>query len=61
MKSTVFSYRNIHKYSWSSDGKTQNKIEHVLRHSSKLMSDLLELNVIPLSGGCKSYRETISK
>jgi hypothetical protein len=38
VKSTMFLYRNIHKFTWTSDGKTHNQIEHILidrrRHSS---------------------------
>jgi exonuclease III len=39
VKSTMFTHRNIHKYTWTSpDGKTTNQIDHVLiggrRHSS---------------------------
>jgi hypothetical protein len=31
VKSTIFPYRNIHKYTWtSSDGKTHHQIDHVL-------------------------------
>jgi hypothetical protein len=31
VKSTMFPYRNIHKYTWTSpDGKTHNEIDHVL-------------------------------
>jgi hypothetical protein len=41
VKSTMFSHRNIHKYTWTSpDGKTRNQIDHSLvdrrRHSSVL-------------------------
>ena len=41
VKSTMFSHRNIHKYTWiSPDGKTHNQIDHILidrrRHSSIL-------------------------
>jgi hypothetical protein len=41
VKSTMFPYRNIHKYTWTSpDGKTQNQIDHILvdrrRHSDIL-------------------------
>jgi hypothetical protein len=39
VKSTMFPCRNIHKFTWTSlDGKTHNKIDHILtdrrRHSS---------------------------
>jgi hypothetical protein len=38
LKSTMFSYCNIHKYNWTSDGKTHNQTDHILRdrreHSS---------------------------
>src|SRR5215468_10162524 len=39
VKSTMFTHRNVHKYTWTSpDGKTHNQIDHVLidrrRHSS---------------------------
>ena len=39
VQSTIFSYRNIHKYTWNFlDGKTHNQIDHILidgrRHSS---------------------------
>ena len=31
VKSTMFSHRNIHKYTWTSlDGKTHNQIDHVI-------------------------------
>jgi len=41
VKSTMFPYRNIHKYTWTSpNGKTHNQIDHILidrrRHSSIL-------------------------
>jgi hypothetical protein len=30
VKSSMFTYRNIHKYTWTSpDGKTHNEIEHI--------------------------------
>jgi hypothetical protein len=32
VKSTMFHHRSIHKYTWTSiDGKTHNKIDHILR------------------------------
>jgi hypothetical protein len=42
VKSTMFPYRCIHKYTWTSpDGKTHNQIDHILidrrRHSSILV------------------------
>jgi endonuclease/exonuclease/phosphatase family metal-dependent hydrolase len=42
VKSTMFPHRNIHKYTWTStDGKTNNQIDHILtdrrRQSSVLM------------------------
>ena len=41
VKSTMFRHRNIHKYTWTStDGKTDNQIDHILidrrQHSSIL-------------------------
>ena len=30
VKSMMFPHRNIHKYTWTSDGKTNNQIDHVL-------------------------------
>jgi hypothetical protein len=41
VKSTLFPYRNIHKYTWTSpDGKSHNQIDHILvdrrRHSNIL-------------------------
>jgi endonuclease/exonuclease/phosphatase family metal-dependent hydrolase len=41
VKSTTFSHRNIHQYTWTSpDGKTHNQIDHILvdrrRHSNIL-------------------------
>jgi hypothetical protein len=41
VKSTIISHRNIYKYTWTSpDGKTHNKIDHILvdrrRHSNVL-------------------------
>jgi hypothetical protein len=30
VKSTVFPHRNIHKFTWISDGKTHNKTDHIL-------------------------------
>jgi endonuclease/exonuclease/phosphatase family metal-dependent hydrolase len=41
VKSTMFPYHKIHKYTWTSpDGKTRNQIDHILvdkrRHSSVL-------------------------
>jgi endonuclease/exonuclease/phosphatase family metal-dependent hydrolase len=40
VKSAMFPHRNIHKFTWSSDGKAHNQIDHILidrrRHSSVL-------------------------
>jgi hypothetical protein len=30
IKNTIFPHHNIHKYTWTSDGKTHNQIQHVL-------------------------------
>jgi endonuclease/exonuclease/phosphatase family metal-dependent hydrolase len=30
VKSTMFPHRNIHKHTWTSDGKTHKQIDHVL-------------------------------
>ena len=55
LKSTMFPYRDIHKYTWTSpDGKTQNQIDHILIdrrwHSSILDVRISEeLTVIPIT------------
>jgi hypothetical protein len=40
IKSTSFPYHNIHKYTWTPDGKSYSHIDHILidwgRHSSVL-------------------------
>jgi hypothetical protein len=40
VKSTTFPHHNVHKFTWTSDGKTHNQIDHILidrrRHSSVL-------------------------
>jgi len=41
VKSTIFPYRNIHKYSWTShDGKTHNQIDRMLKDSKWHLSIL---------------------
>jgi hypothetical protein len=61
VKSTMFPYRNIHNFIWTSpDGKTRNKIDHILidrrRHSSALDAQSFrgkdcDADYIPFSGG----------
>jgi len=54
VKSTMFPHRNIHKYTWTStDGKTDNQIDHILIdrrwHSSVLdVQSFRELIVIQI-------------
>jgi hypothetical protein len=52
-KSIVFSYRNIHKFTWPPDGKTPNHIDFILDEDKVqlyLISDLSEfLIVIPIT------------
>jgi len=52
VKSTMFPDCNIHKYIWTSDGKTHNQIDHVMIYKILLLSDTLkELRYWSLIGG----------
>jgi hypothetical protein len=46
IKSILFPHCNIHKYTWTSDGKKHSKIDHILivkgRIQTWLMSHILE-------------------
>jgi hypothetical protein len=55
VKSTMFTHRSIHKYTWTSpDGKTHNQIDHILvgrrRHS-----DILDVRTF-MTADCDSVR-----
>jgi hypothetical protein len=41
-KSTTFQHRNIYKYTWTSDGKTDHMLTHKKLHKVYMMYDLSE-------------------
>jgi hypothetical protein len=50
IKGTTFPYRNIHKYTWTSDGKTDHMLTNKKWHKAYMMYDLSEkLTVTPIT------------